>query len=199
MVVKKLRPLPVESVVRGYLIGSGWKDYCATGRVCGIELPKGLELAQRLQEPIFTPSTKAQSGAHDENITEREFRSLLGSALAKEVKATSLELYDRATERAREEDIIIADTKFEFGLDENDELVLSDEILTPDSSRFWPAETYRSGISPPSYDKQYVRDYLEAQNWNKQAPAPSLPSVVVERTREKYIEALERLTGRHLD
>lgn len=199
VVVDRLRPLPIEAVVRGYLIGSGWKDYCATGRVSGVELPKGLELAEQLQEPIFTPSTKAEAGQHDENITEGDTVSLLGSELTRRVKAVSLELYRRATERAREADIIIADTKFEFGLDDNGELVLIDEVLTPDSSRFWPAETYEPGVSPPSYDKQYVRDYLESQEWNKRPPAPSLPKLVIDRTREKYAEALQRLTGVSLD
>ena len=195
VVVKKLKPLPLEAVVRGYLIGSGWKDYCKTGRVSGVELPSGLELAQRLREPIFTPSTKAEAGRHDENISMDEVRKLIGDDLTRRVREASLQLYTRATEYARARGIIIADTKFEFGLDESGTLRVMDEVLTPDSSRFWPADTYEPGSSPPSFDKQYIRDYLETLDWNKQPPGPKLPRVVIERTRQKYLEALQRLTG----
>jgi phosphoribosylaminoimidazole-succinocarboxamide synthase len=195
VVVQKLKPLPVEAVVRGYLIGSGWKDYCKTGRVSGVELPSGLELAQRLREPIFTPSTKAEAGHHDENISIPEVTKLIGGDLTRQVREASLQLYTRATEYARARGIIIADTKFEFGLDLSGTLRVMDEVLTPDSSRFWPADTYKAGSSPPSFDKQYVRDYLETLDWNKQAPGPKLPGVVIERTRAKYAEALQRLTG----
>jgi len=195
VVVRDLKALPIEAVVRGYLIGSGWKDYCKTGRVSGVALPKGLELAERLGEPIFTPSTKAAPGKHDENISMAEAKKLIGAELARKVAEASLELYARATEHARERGIIIADTKFEFGVDENGELRVMDEVLTPDSSRFWPADTYRPGSSPQSFDKQYVRDYLETLDWGKTAPGPKLPAVVIERTREKYYEALHRLAG----
>ncbi len=195
VVVHDLKALPIEAVVRGYLIGSGWKDYCKTGSVSGVALPPGLELAEQLREPIFTPSTKAARGQHDENISMAEARTLLGTELARKVSEKSLELYARATEFARARGIIIADTKFEFGLDERGELRVMDEVLTPDSSRFWPADTYKAGSSPQSFDKQYVRDYLETLDWNKAAPGPHLPTVVIERTRAKYIEALQRLTG----
>jgi len=195
VVVHDLKALPIEAVVRGYLIGSGWKDYCKTGRVSGVPLPPGLELADQLREPIFTPSTKAARGQHDENISMAEARNLLGTELARKVAEKSLELYTRATEYARTRGIIIADTKFEFGLDESGELRVMDEVLTPDSSRFWPADSYKRGSSPQSFDKQYVRDYLETLDWNKTAPGPHLPSVVIERTRAKYVEALQRLTG----
>jgi phosphoribosylaminoimidazole-succinocarboxamide synthase len=195
IVVDYLKPLPIEAVVRGYLIGSGWKDYCLTGRVSGVRLPAGLELAEQLRDPIFTPSTKAAPGKHDENITMAEMRDLVGAELAEQVQRISLRLYAEATEYARERGIIIADTKFEFGLTEDGELRLIDEILTPDSSRFWAADSYRPGSSPQSFDKQYVRDYLETLDWNKTAPGPHLPAVVIERTREKYHEALQRLTG----
>jgi phosphoribosylaminoimidazole-succinocarboxamide synthase len=195
VVVRELKPLPIEAVVRGYLIGSGWKDYCKKGQVSGVELPSGLELAQRLREPIFTPSTKAAAGAHDENISLDDAKELIGEELTHKVRDASLELYTRATEYARERGIIIADTKFEFGVDEDGVLCVMDEMLTPDSSRFWPADTYEQGSSPPSFDKQYVRDYLETLDWNKQPPGPKLPRVVIERTREKYVEALERLTS----
>lgn len=198
VVVHGLKALPIEAVVRGYLIGSGWKDYCKTGKVSGVDLPRGLELAERLREPIFTPSTKAAAGKHDENISLAEAKDLIGAELTRKVSDASLQLYQRATEYARERGIIIADTKFEFGLDENGELRVMDEVLTPDSSRFWPADTYKPGSSPQSFDKQYVRDYLETLDWNKTAPGPRLPSVVVERTRAKYVEALERLTGQKL-
>lgn len=194
IVVRRLRPLPIEAVVRGYLIGSGWKDYQSTGAVCGIGLPPGLEMAARLPEPIFTPATKAAIGEHDENISFAEMEKLVGSELAHKVRELSIELYLRGSEYARSRGIIIADTKFEFGLDESGKLYLIDEVLTPDSSRFWPAEDYRSGISPPSFDKQYVRDYLETLDWNKQAPGPALPEDVVRRTSEKYRQALDILT-----
>jgi phosphoribosylaminoimidazole-succinocarboxamide synthase len=195
VVVHDLKALPIEAVVRGYLIGSGWKDYCKTGRVSGVALPPGLELAEQLREPIFTPSTKAARGQHDENISMAEARNLLGAELARKVSEKSLELYTRATEYARTRGIIIADTKFEFGLGEAGELRVMDEVLTPDSSRFWPADSYRRGSSPQSFDKQYVRDYLETLDWNKTAPGPHLPAVVIERTRAKYVEAQQRLTG----
>jgi phosphoribosylaminoimidazole-succinocarboxamide synthase len=195
VVVHDLKALPIEAVVRGYLIGSGWKDYCKTGRVSGVHLPPGLELADQLREPIFTPSTKAARGQHDENISMAEARNLLGAELATKVREKSLELYTRATEYARTRGIIIADTKFEFGLDEGGQLRVMDEVLTPDSSRFWPADSYKRGSSPQSFDKQYVRDYLETLDWNKTAPGPHLPAVVIERTRAKYVEALERLAG----
>jgi phosphoribosylaminoimidazole-succinocarboxamide synthase len=195
VVARKLKPLPVEAVVRGYLIGSGWKDYCKTGRVSGVELPPGLELAERLREPIFTPSTKAEAGRHDENISMNDVEKLIGADLTRQVRDASLQLYSRATEHARARGIIIADTKFEFGLDATGALRVMDEVLTPDSSRFWPADTYKAGSSPPSFDKQYIRDYLETLDWNKQAPGPKLPSVVIERTRAKYVEALQRLTS----
>jgi phosphoribosylaminoimidazole-succinocarboxamide synthase len=194
VVVRALQPLPVEAVVRGYLIGSGWKDYCATGEVSGLPLPPGLELAEQLREPIFTPSTKAASGQHDENISMPDVYSIIGTDLAQRIMEISLALYSEATKYARERGIIIADTKFEFGLDDDGELVLIDEILTPDSSRFWPVATYEPGHSPPSFDKQYVRDYLETLDWDKRAPGPHLPSVVIQRTHEKYYEALRRLT-----
>ncbi|MDH3505621.1 MAG: phosphoribosylaminoimidazolesuccinocarboxamide synthase [Gammaproteobacteria bacterium] len=195
VVVRELKPLPVEAVVRGYLIGSGWKDYCATGSVSGVALPPGLELAEQLREPIFTPSTKAAPGSHDENISLEDVEALLGAELTQQVHDVSQELYARATRYARERGIIIADTKFEFGLDDAGRLMLIDEVFTPDSSRFWPLESYAPGSSPKSFDKQYVRDYLETLDWNKQAPGPHLPEVIVARTREKYVEALERLTG----
>jgi phosphoribosylaminoimidazole-succinocarboxamide synthase len=195
VVVRKLKPLPVEAVVRGYLIGSGWKDYCKTGRISGVELPTGLELAQRLREPIFTPSSKAPAGQHDENISMDDVKKLIGADLTRQVREASLQLYTRATEYARARGIIIADTKFEFGLDSAGKLYVMDEVLTPDSSRFWPADTYKTGSSPPSFDKQYIRDYLETLGWNKQPPGPKLPRVVIERTRAKYVEALQRLTS----
>jgi phosphoribosylaminoimidazole-succinocarboxamide synthase len=195
VVVREMRPLPVEAVVRGYLIGSGWKDYCATGSVSGLQLPAGLDLAEQLREPIFTPSTKAAPGTHDENISLTDVVELIGEPLAHRVRDVSLELYSRARAHARERGIIIADTKFEFGLDDEGELVLIDELFTPDSSRFWPLDSYAPGSSPQSFDKQYVRDYLETLDWNKRAPGPKLPDVIIERTREKYREALNRLTG----
>lgn len=195
VVVAESKPLPVEAVVRGYLIGSGWKDYCRTGAVSGVALPKGLELAEQLSEPFFTPSTKAAPGEHDENISIEAVQKLIGTELARRVADVSLALYTEAADYARSRGIIIADTKFEFGIDESGQLRLIDEVFTPDSSRFWPAEAYRRGTSPPSFDKQYVRDYLESLDWNKQAPGPELPAVVIQRTSEKYREALERLTG----
>jgi phosphoribosylaminoimidazole-succinocarboxamide synthase len=194
VVVEQLQPLPVEAVVRGYLIGSGWKDYCATGSVSGVKLPPGMELAEKLTQPTFTPSTKAAPGAHDENISMGEVEDLIGKDLASQVAEISLRLYIEASEYAKSRGIIIADTKFEFGLDDDGRLKLIDEVFTPDSSRFWPADGYRRGASPPSFDKQYVRDYLESMNWDKRAPGPQLPAVVVERTSEKYREALRRLT-----
>ncbi len=195
VVVRRVKPLPVEAVVRGYLIGSGWKDYCATGRVSGVRLPEGMELAEQLRAPIFTPSTKAAPGEHDENISSARVAELIGDDVAERVEQISLELYRSASEYALARGIIIADTKFEFGIDEQGRLVLIDEILTPDSSRFWPAETYEPGKSPPSFDKQYVRDYLETLDWNKQAPGPHLPAIVVQRTQQKYYEALHKLTA----
>ena len=195
IVVDKLRPLPVEAIVRGYIIGSGWKDYQKSGRVCGIELPAGLKQAQQLPQALFTPSTKAEIGAHDENIDFKRTCELLGRGRAEQVRDVSIRIYQTAADFARTKGIIIADTKFEFGLDANDELVLIDEVLTPDSSRFWPADEYQIGISPPSFDKQFVRDYLETLDWNKQAPAPELPSEILEKTAAKYREALTRLTA----
>ena len=193
IVVRKLKPLPVEAIVRGYIIGSGWKDYQRSGAVCGIELPAGLQQAQQLPEPIFTPSTKAEAGEHDENISFAETVALLGAELAEKVRTLSLTIYRQAAEYAAERGIIIADTKLEFGFDGNGELYLIDEVLTPDSSRFWPADSYRTGISPPSFDKQYVRDYLETLDWNKQAPGPALPGEVIRQTAAKYKEAQDRL------
>ncbi|HUR41673.1 MAG TPA: phosphoribosylaminoimidazolesuccinocarboxamide synthase [Verrucomicrobiae bacterium] len=194
-VVKKLKALPIEAVARGYLIGSGWKDYQKTGAVCGIALPRDLQLAQQLPEPIFTPADKAPVGQHDENISFAEVERRIGATLAAQVRDTTLRLYREAAEYARTRGIIIADTKFEFGLDAGGRLHLIDEVLTPDSSRFWPADRYRIGISPPSFDKQYVRDYLETLAWNKQAPGPVLPDEVVDRTAATYREAQRLLTG----
>jgi phosphoribosylaminoimidazole-succinocarboxamide synthase len=195
MVVQRLRALPIEAVVRGYLIGSGWKDYLATGKVCGIALRPGLKQAQRLPAPLFTPATKAAAGDHDENIPYASVEALIGARLAGAVRDTSLALYRFAAEYALSRGIIIADTKFEFGLAPDGRLVLIDEALTPDSSRFWPAATYREGSSPASFDKQYVRDYLETLDWNKTAPGPRLPPEIIARTSDKYREALQRLTG----
>ena len=195
VIVRRLRALPIEAVVRGYLIGSGWKDYQASGAVCGIALPPGLALAAQLPQPLFTPATKAKAGAHDENIPFGEVAALIGPELAAGVRDTALALYRFAAEHARRRGIIIADTKFEFGVDPDGRLTLIDEVLTPDSSRFWPVDSYRVGISPPSFDKQFVRDYLETLHWNKQPPAPSLPPQVIARTSEKYREALTRLTS----
>ncbi len=197
IVVKKLKALPVEAVVRGYLIGSGWKDYQATGAVCGIQLPQGLKQAQKLPAPIFTPATKAESG-HDENISFERMCEIVGKDVGTRVKDISTRLYREASEFAATRGIIIADTKFEFGLDDKNEVVLIDEVLTADSSRFWPADQYQVGISPPSYDKQYVRDYLETLDWDKTPPAPKLPADVIARTSAKYREALEKITGKKL-
>ena len=195
LVVKRLKPLPIEAVARGYLIGSGWKDYQATGAVCGIALPSGLQMAQQLPSPLFTPATKAEMGDHDENIDYAAVEKLIGVELAKTVRDTTLRLYREAAAYARVVGIIIADTKFEFGQDADGRLYLIDEVLTPDSSRFWPADQYKVGISPPSFDKQFVRDYLETLDWNKQAPGPKLPQDIVAKTAANYLEALTRLTG----
>lgn len=194
-VVKRLTPLPIEAIVRGYLVGSGWKDYKKTGAVCGIELPAGLQEAQKLPQSLFTPSTKAAIGEHDENISFKEAKKLLGDARAEEVRDATLSLYTEAAEYALTRGIIIADTKFEFGLDQAGKLYLIDEALTPDSSRFWPADQYQVGSNPPSFDKQYIRDWLEASGWNKQPPAPEVPDDVLNKTTEKYREALQRLVG----
>ena len=197
IVVRKLKPLPVEAVVRGYLIGSGWKDYQASGAVCGILLQKGLRQAQKLPEPIFTPATKAESG-HDENISFERMCEIVGKDVGRKVKDISIRLYKEASEYAATKGIIIADTKFEFGLDDKNQVVLIDEILTADSSRFWPADQYQVGTSPPSYDKQFVRDYLETLDWDKTPPAPRLPADVIARTSAKYREALVKLTGKNI-
>ncbi|TCS71905.1 phosphoribosylaminoimidazole-succinocarboxamide synthase [Sulfuritortus calidifontis] len=195
IVVKRLKALPIEAIVRGYLVGTGWNDYQKTGKVCGIALPAGLQQASRLPEPLFTPSTKAAVGAHDENIDFAQCEQLLGAGLAAQVREAALALYKTAAEYALTRGIIIADTKFEFGLDENGTLTLIDEALTPDSSRFWPADQYQVGSNPPSFDKQYVRDWLVSSGWNKQPPGPELPAEVVQKTAEKYAEALRRLTA----
>lgn len=195
VVAKRLRPLPVEAIARGYIIGSGWKDYQASGRIGGVVLPPGLQLAEQLREPIFTPSTKAAVGDHDENIDFDDFVAKVGGDMAEQVRALTLKLYSYAADYARARGILIADTKFEFGIDEQGTLRVMDEILTPDSSRFWDASEYRPGTSPPSFDKQFVRDYLETLDWNKTAPGPMLPKRVIEGTRERYAEALKRLTG----
>ena len=201
MLVRRSRPLPIECVVRGYLSGSGWKEYLRTGRICGIALPAGLRESDRLPTPIFTPSTKAESG-HDVNITEAEAGAIVGPTLIAELRELSLQVYSRGARHAENLGIIVADTKFEFGLADGmglgERLLLIDEVLTPDSSRFWPADAYRPGGAQPSYDKQYVRDYLEQIGWNKQPPAPALPPDVVSKTRDKYVEAFRRLTGREL-
>jgi len=193
IVVRKLNPLPVEAIVRGYLIGSGWNDYQKTGAVCGISLPEGLQQAQQLPQAIFTPSTKADVGGHDENISFEKTVNLLGQDMAEQVRDVSIKLYQEAASYALGRGIIIADTKFEFGTDNNGELVLIDEALTPDSSRFWPADSYQVGVSPPSFDKQYVRDYLETLDWDKTDPGPCLPDEVIQRTGEKYREAMNLL------
>ena len=199
VVAKRLKPILVEAVVRGYIIGSGWKDYQQTGAICGIKLPAGLRLADKLAEPIFTPAAKADMGEHDENISYDEVEQRIGAELAAKIRDVSIRLYKEASDYAATRGIIIADTKFEFGLDEHGVLHLMDEVLTADSSRFWPAESYAPGISPPSYDKQFVRDYLETvTTWNKTAPPPPLPAEVIEKTAAKYREALERLTGEKL-
>jgi phosphoribosylaminoimidazole-succinocarboxamide synthase len=199
VVAKRLKAVPVEAIARGYLIGSGWKDYQASGALCGIRLPPGLRQAERLPQPIFTPSTKAAAGAHDENIGFDQVVALIGADLAERVRAATLDIYTFAAAYAAERGIIIADTKFEFGTDVDGRLYVMDEMLTPDSSRFWPADQYRTGISPPSYDKQFVRDYLETLDWNKQAPGPQLPASVIDGTAAKYAEALKRLAGIVLD
>jgi len=199
IVVRKLKPLPIEAVVRGYLVGGGWKEYKQSGTVCGIPLPAGLQEASQLLEPIFTPSTKAEVGAHDENITFEKASELLGADVAIQVRDVAIRLYKAAAEYALTKGIIIADTKFEFGLDAAGKLYLIDEALTPDSSRFWPADQYKIGSNPPSYDKQFVRDWLESSGWNKQAPGPELPADIAARTGEKYREALRQLTGRDLE
>lgn len=194
-VTKKLKPLPIEAIVRGYLVGSGWKDYKKTGAVCGIQLPAGLQEAQKLPQPLFTPSTKAAVGDHDENISFEEAKKLLGAEMAEKVKNATLALYTQAADYALTRGIIIADTKFEFGTDAAGTLYLIDEALTPDSSRFWPADQYKVGSNPPSFDKQFVRDWLEASGWNKQAPAPRVPADVLQKTADKYREAQRLLTG----
>ncbi len=194
MVVKRLKPLPVEAIVRGYLVGSGWKEYQASGSVCGIALPAGMQQAGKLPQPLFTPSTKAELGAHDENIDFTRAEQLLGADIAAQVRDASIALYSQAAAYALTRGIIIADTKFEFGLDATGQLYLIDEVLTPDSSRFWPADQYQPGSNPPSYDKQFVRDWLEASGWNKQPPAPELPAEIAAKTGEKYREAVARLT-----
>jgi phosphoribosylaminoimidazole-succinocarboxamide synthase len=199
VIVRRLKALPIEAVVRGYLIGSGWKDYQVSGAVCGIALPKGLRMADRLPAPIFTPATKAPSGQHDENISFAETAQLLGERVAAQVRDTAVALYRFAADYALTRGIIIADTKFEFGQDAAGRLVLIDEVLTPDSSRFWPADTWQPGSSPPSFDKQFVRDYLETLDWDKTPPAPKLPQDVISKTSEKYREALKRLTGKGLN
>jgi phosphoribosylaminoimidazole-succinocarboxamide synthase len=195
VVVRKLKALPIEAIVRGYLVGSGWKEYQKSGTVCGIKLPAGLREADKLPEPLFTPSTKAAVGQHDENISFEQAVQLLGPELANKVRDATLAVYKECAAYALTRGIIIADTKFEFGLDENGTLTLIDEVLTPDSSRFWPADSYKPGANPPSFDKQYVRDYLESIGWNKKPPAPKLPAEVIAKTAEKYREALTRLTG----
>jgi len=198
MLVRKTNPLPIECVARGYIIGSGWKDYQKTGAVCGITLPKGLSEAERLPQAIFTPATKADTG-HDENISEAQAAALVGEDVVRRVKELTLEIYARGVAHADEKGIIIADTKFEFGQLPDGSLMLIDEVLTPDASRFWPKADYRTGGSPPSFDKQFVRDYLERIGWNKQPPVPSLPDDVVQRTRDKYVEAYRRITGADLE
>jgi len=194
-VTKKLKPLPIEAIVRGYLVGSGWKDYKKTGAVCGIELPAGLQEAQKLPQALFTPSTKAAVGDHDENISFEEAKKLLGADMAEQVKNATLALYTEAADYALTRGIIIADTKFEFGTDTDGKLYLIDEALTPDSSRFWPADQYKVGSNPPSFDKQFVRDWLETSGWNKQPPAPAIPADILQKTADKYREAQRLLTG----
>ncbi|KRG41797.1 phosphoribosylaminoimidazole-succinocarboxamide synthase [Stenotrophomonas panacihumi] len=199
VVTRKLKPVPVEAIARGYLIGSGWKDYQRTGKVSGIELPDGLRQAQKLPEPIFTPSTKAAVGDHDENIDFDAMVKTVGAELAERVRDATLRIYRFAADFAAERGILLADTKFEFGTDADGRLYIMDEMLTPDSSRYWPADQYEVGTSPPSYDKQFVRDYLETLDWNKTAPGPALPAEVISRTRAKYAEALEKLAGISVD
>ena len=195
VVAKRLKPVAVEAIVRGYIVGSGWKEYQKSGTVCGIQLPAGLKEAAKLPQPIFTPSTKAAVGDHDENISFEQCEAIIGAELAAQVRDTAIKLYTTAVEYAATRGIIIADTKFEFGLDEDGTLTLMDEVLTPDSSRFWPADSYAEGSNPPSFDKQFVRDWLESTGWNKQAPAPAVPADVVQKTADKYREALTRLTA----
>ena len=199
VVAKRLKPVPVEAIARGYLIGSGWKDYQATGSLCGIKLPPGLRQAEKLPTPIFTPSTKAAAGQHDENVSFDAVVKTIGAGLAEQVREATLKIYAFAADYAAQRGILIADTKFEFGTDESGKLYIMDEMLTPDSSRFWPADEYRIGVSPPSYDKQFVRDYLETLDWNKTAPGPKLPAAVIEGTAAKYAEALNKLAGIVLD
>ena len=198
IVVKKLIPIPIEAIVRGYIIGSGWKEYQLSQTICGIGLPEGLKQADRLPQVLFTPSNKAKQGQHDENITLDQCRKLIGDDLAQKVSDISIEIYSKAAALAKAKGIIIADTKFEFGLDSDNQVTLMDEVLTPDSSRFWPEESYQVGVSPPSFDKQYVRDWLESQTWNKKAPAPKLPKNVIDETSQKYIEAFFKITGQGL-
>jgi phosphoribosylaminoimidazole-succinocarboxamide synthase len=195
VIVRRLQPLPLEAIVRGYLIGSGWKDYQATGALCGMELPAGLRQADRLPEVVFTPSTKAAAGTHDVNVDFDTIVGLIGQDLAEQVRDASIRIYEFAAAHALERGIIIADTKFEFGLDKDGKLYVMDEVLTPDSSRFWPADSYQVGTSPPSYDKQFVRDYLETLDWNKTAPGPELPAEIIEKTVQKYAEACQILTS----
>lgn len=199
VVTKKLKPVPVEAIARGYVIGSGWKDYQRTGKISGIALPDGLQQAQKLDEPIFTPSTKAAVGDHDENIDFDAMVKAVGADLAEKVRDATLRIYQFAADYAAQRGILLADTKFEFGTDADGRLYIMDEMLTPDSSRYWPADDYAVGISPPSYDKQFVRDYLETLDWDKTAPGPALPAQVIQRTRDKYAEALEKLAGIHID
>lgn len=199
MVVKRLKPILIECVARGYIIGGGWKDYQATGRVCGIKLPEGLKQAEKLPEPIFTPAAKAEVGTHDENISFEKVVELYGESIATQLRDLTISLYKKAADFAATKGIIIADTKFEFGLDENGQVCLMDEVLTPDSSRFWPAESYEVGMSPPSYDKQFIRDWLETQTWDKTPPAPVPPAEIIEKTAAKYREALVKLSGKDVE
>lgn len=199
MVVKRLKPILIECVARGYIIGGGWKDYQATGCVCGIKLPEGLKQAEKLPEPIFTPAAKAEVGTHDENISFEKVVELYGESIATQLRDLTISLYKKAADFAATKGIIIADTKFEFGLDENGQVRLMDEVLTPDSSRFWPAESYEVGMSPPSYDKQFIRDWLETQTWDKTPPAPVPPAEIIEKTAAKYREALVKLSGKDVE
>ncbi len=199
MVVKRLKPILIECVARGYIIGGGWKDYQATGCVCGIKLPEGLKQAEKLPEPIFTPAAKAEVGTHDENISFDKVVELYGESIATQLRDLTISLYKKAADFAATKGIIIADTKFEFGLDENGQVCLMDEVLTPDSSRFWPAESYEVGMSPPSYDKQFIRDWLETQTWDKTPPAPVPPAEIIEKTAAKYREALVKLSGKDVE
>ena len=199
MVVKRLKPILIECVARGYIIGGGWKDYQATGCVCGIKLPEGLKQAEKLPEPIFTPAAKAEVGTHDENISFEKVVELYGESIARQLRDLTISLYKKAADFAATKGIIIADTKFEFGLDENGQVCLMDEVLTPDSSRFWPTESYEVGMSPPSYDKQFIRDWLETQTWDKTPPAPVPPAEIIEKTAAKYREALVKLSGKDVE